>query len=75
MGFYGTTLVLICVPWHKSRSETCQKLEISESFDMVGWDIIYDFIFLTQSNQLLTIWPQTYCFHGDSSIQTGLKFQ
>ena len=46
-GFYGTTLVLICVSWRKSRSETCQKLKTQVSFDMVGWDITYNFIFLT----------------------------
>ena len=40
IGCHGTTLVLIFVHWHKSRSETCQKLKISVSFKMVGWDII-----------------------------------
>ena len=32
IGCHGTTLVLICVHWHKSRSETCEKLKFSSRF-------------------------------------------
>ena len=34
IGCHGTTSVLICVYWHKSRSETCQKLNFPENFSM-----------------------------------------
>ena len=46
------------------------------SFEIVGWVITHDFVYFSDLGQLAaSSWPHIYCFHGESSIQTTLKFE
>ena len=75
IGCRRTTLALVCIQWHKSNSKSFEDLKVTVR--LIRQNGAYHtilFTFVIQSNQVLIFLPRRFCFHKQSSVQTGRNF-